>query len=715
MHTATPNNMEIQEKLHACQQAIREKGAVDQILMQGIFFGLPRSGKTSTKRRLVGKGALSHQSSTGVAEKVSHIEIEKTTVQFVSQLLWNEVTDLNEETAMIVDDICNHLHITKDPSDDTAPNSAVVPPRSPASERKRLKHTVFRRVKEIFERKRKSTDEPKSDTKQSSPHKSMINPVQLLDSALRNAGILLQRQDLRWMLYISDVGGQPEFQEMLPALVSGPSLYFLTFPLHKGLNEKCLVEYQHPNGNSIVPYTASFTMKEALLSSLASIASTRSYIKVDDRNDVFPKVLFIATHKDQLESKEQLQKIDQELQEAIRGTAAYHENMIEFHSQDQMVFDIDNTSNHEEDIQTIQNAVERIGTRNHNYRIQTPYTWMIFSLILRHQPKRILGIGECAEIGKVCGIETRKDLNNALWYLHHNIGIIRYFQDVPNLQDVVFIDPQYIFDKFTELIVNTFTFEAVGQCLHEEFIKKGIIPSSLLKQLSSETDDIDGDVFASLMEHLSIITPIEENEKIVKYFAPCALSHAELPPVSFSKAIIPSIRVTFKSGYCPKGIFGSLMVNLLKKDKLSQFQWTLKQDRIYRNQICLSIGPYDSFKFSLFPTYINIALDSSFEHGRKIPLGSVCCNIRRELDLSIHNVTEALHYTQRAAHSFAFACPEPQPHDPSHSATINLSPDGTPCTLTCPLTHKCYKLPNGYQAWFNEVSSVTTQIRSINT
>jgi GTPase SAR1 family protein len=690
--------MDIQQKLHACQQAMRERGAVDQIIMQGIFFGLPRSGKTSTKRRLVGKGAIAQQPSTGVAENVSHVEIEKSTVQFVSQLLWNEVTDLNEETAMIVDDICNH--ITRDRSDDTAPDLAVVPPRSPASKIKRLKHTVVHHVKEILEWKRKSTDTPKSDTL----HKPLINPVQVLDSALHNAGILLQGhlQHLRWMLYLSDVGGQPEFQEMLPALVSGPSLYFLTFPLHKGLNEKCLVEYQHPNGNSIIPYTASFTMKEALLSSLASIASTRSYIKVDDENAVYPKVLFIATHKDQVESEKQLQMIDKELQEAIKGTAAYHENMIEFQSKDQMVFVIDNTSTSEEDIQRIRNAVERIGTRNQNYRIQTPYTWMIFSLILRHQPKRILGIDECAEIGKVCGIETRKDLNNALWYLHHNIGIIRYFQDVPNLQDIVFIDPQYIFDKFTELIVNTFTFEAVGQCLHEEFIKKGIIPTSLLKQLSSETEDIDGDMFAALMEHLSIITPIEENKK---YFAPCALSHAELPPASSSKAIIPSVRVTFKSGYCPKGMFGSLVVKLLKKDKLSQFQWTLKQDRIYRNQICLSIGPYDSFKFSLFPTYINIALDTSFEHGRKIPLGSVCCNVRHELVRSIHSVTEALHYTQRAAHSLAFACPVPQPHDPLHSATINFSPDGTPCTLTCPLTHKCYELPNGHQVWFDEVNS----------
>jgi hypothetical protein len=31
----------IHEKVEACRRAIREKGAIDQIIMQGIFFGLP--------------------------------------------------------------------------------------------------------------------------------------------------------------------------------------------------------------------------------------------------------------------------------------------------------------------------------------------------------------------------------------------------------------------------------------------------------------------------------------------------------------------------------------------------------------------------------------------------------------------------------------------------------------------------------------------------
>ena len=138
------------------------------------------------------------------------------------------------------------------------------------------------------------------------------------------------------------------------------------------------------------------------------------------------------------------------------------------------------------------------------------------------------------------------------------------------------------------MIVNTFTFEVVGQCMHEEFIKKGIIPTSLLKKLSTKSDDIDGDKFAVLLEHLAIITPIEDKGKIMKYFAPSALSHAELPPASISEKVIPPSYTSYIQEwlYCPKG---SLVVKLLKKDKLSRFKWNLKEDRNHRNQICLSI------------------------------------------------------------------------------------------------------------------------------
>ena len=147
------------------------------------------------------------------------------------------------------------------------------------------------------------------------------------------------------------------------------------------------------------------------------------------------------------------------------------------------------------------------------------------------------------------------------------------------------------------------------------------------------------------------------------------------------------------------------MVSLLKSNKPSQFEWTLKEDKIYRNQVCLSVGPYDSFQFSLSPTYIKIALSTTTKGNRKIPLGQVCCDVLNKINSSIHSVTEALHYTQKAAHKLAFACPEPPPHDQSHAATINFSPKGEPCTMTCQLTGKLYPdLPDGHMIWFDEVS-----------
>ena len=413
---------EIKRKLNACQQAIKEKGAIDQIIMQGIFFGLPRSGKTSTKKRLVGKKPALKQTSTGVAEKASRVEVEKSTVQFLSQYTWNEVTGLNDETALVIGEIVDHVaanvqeanvgataKVSQIPSGNADHIQGDRKMQNLATTNNGWLQILVRKIKALFNRKHRSISE--STSADLLPNQGVVvtptgAQLQLLSTALQKSSItIFQRGENQWTIYISDAGGQPEFQEMLPALVSGPSLYFLTFPLHKGLNERFVVEYQHPTGRSIVPFKDSSTVKE-VLQSLASIASTRSYIRVHDGKPVNPKVLLIATHKDKLQSEQQLTEIDKELQEIIEKTAAFKENMIVFYSKDQMVFALDNTSDDDTDIQCVRDAVERIGTHGEEYKIQTPYTWMIFAITLRHLPEKVLSIEKCMEIGKECGIQT---------------------------------------------------------------------------------------------------------------------------------------------------------------------------------------------------------------------------------------------------------------------------------------------------------------------
>ena len=692
----------IEIKMNACRQAIKDKGSIDQTIMQGIFFGLPRSGKTSSKKRLVGKTPSRQQASTGVAEKVSRVEIEQTTIQSVSKYSWNEVSELNDETALVVDDIINYQPETT--ITDVSTTSDIIEHKEleqkPTVRKENRIRNIVKKIKSVILKNHSDIhDQTMHDATPKSHH------LERLSRAVEKASLTpRQQQERQWTIYLSDVGGQPEFQESLPPLVSGPSLYFLTFPLHKGLKERFKVEYQHPNGQSIVPFEMTSTMEEVLLQSLATIASTKSHTRLDGKA-VNAKVLFIATHKDKIQSKQQLLEIDQQLQKAIEKTTAYTENMIVFQSQHQMVFAVDNTSSDESDIQQVRDAVERIGTSTNEYKISLPTTWMIFAITLRHFPERVLTIEKCMEIAKECGIDSREELNNALYFLHHNVGVIRYFQDHPELQGFVIKEPQYIFDTLTEMIVCTFNFEDLGPYQHKEFVKKGIFPTSMLHKLSTESDILTGDKFATLLEHHHIITPIEvdDNGKVVKYFAPAALAHAELPPDTQAKKIIPTLVVAFKSGFCPTGMFGSLVVQLLKDDKRSNFEWKLIQDEIYRNQISFTVGPYDSFRFSLTATCIQVDCISSLYVARRVPLGKVCCDIRDCIVNGVQLITQKLNYNEKASCFLAFNCPEHERSASCHLATINFY-EGNACTLTCTNTDRVHPLHENHQMWFNEVS-----------
>ena len=69
-------------------------------------------------------------------------------------------------------------------------------------------------------------------------------------------------------IYFTDTRGQPEFQKVLPAL------FFLVFKLTDNLNQKYQVTFVRSPTQETMPYESSFTVKETVLQSLASIAST---------------------------------------------------------------------------------------------------------------------------------------------------------------------------------------------------------------------------------------------------------------------------------------------------------------------------------------------------------------------------------------------------------------------------------------------------------
>ena len=304
-------------------------------------------------------------------------------------------------------------------------------------------------------------------------------------------------------------------------------------------------------------------------------------------------------------------------------------------------------------------------------------------------------------------MESADEFDDALWFLHHRVGVIRYFSDVPELRDLVIKSPQYIFDRVTDLVVSTFTFENVPHNILAEFCDRGIFQFKFFEKLTaSQNTALSAKQLVCLLEHLHVIAPLsKEAEAGTRYFAPFVLAHAQDAAAdntsSPSDITLPPLLLSFKSGYCPTGMFGVLVVHLLGSCKKTPLEWTLDEDTIFHDQITLSIGPYDAFTFTVLPSHIRIQLawSTPTSDRSRLPLGSVCSNVRSCIEGALWEVIQHLNYTNKAEHSLGFQCPHPLHY---HAALINYV-EGQPINLKCCLAKKRFDLPPGCKIWFGEV------------
>ena len=675
----------------ACERAMKEKGCLEQIAMHCIFMGLPRSGKTSLLRRLVNKRLSSH-ASTGVAERAVHVELRKSTVH-VSGLFWCELDDLGDEAMLLMHDVFKSA-----PDDATEPfplsADAPVDDTQPPSE-----HQAASSSPDL----QSSADPQLPDEQGTKP------PLEVFRDAFRKKWHYLKGLDEdHWTLYLTDTGGQPEFQELLPILVCGPSVFFLVFRLDLDLNSRYKVKYINSSGESIVPYESGLTIQETLLQSLATIASTSIVRMVGlKRVNILPSVFFVGTHKD-LVSDKQLHLIDSTLQGVIKRTEAYREGMVQFALESRLILSVNNLSEGDEDVQQVRAAVERIGSQGDKYRVKTPFSWHVFSNILQRLKAPVLEYERCYKAARQCRIDTRDEMNEALRFLHENVGVIRYYHDVEELREYVIKELRYLFDMITDLLVATFTFDRTNPSLCELFARKGIFPLDVFEKLAMSTEFLPPSKLVALLQHLNIVALLKKDGASSQYFIPCVLAHFEGSQSSTSDTTIsrvPPLLVTFESGYCPKGLFGAVVVYLLQNKMKSKLEWALEQDKIFRDRICLSVGPYDSFHLTVLPSFLSIELcASSGGSTRMISLASVCSEVRRCITSGINDVCKTLHCPRNAAHSFGFFCPEEEvnANQSPHPATVTML-DEKPCMLKCPITKKRFDLPDDCLLWFCEV------------
>ena len=536
--------------------------------------------------------------------------------------------------------------------------------------------------------------------------------------------------DQNFHMYFQDCGGQPEFHEVLPALVSHSTLFFFVFNLTGGLDNRYNVTYKASDGTVSVPYESSFTVKEALLQCLASISSIGKYVKPsttimykiesivkllfkkvtqffkESLELPISKVIIIGTHKDELlvrgKSEDKILQTNNQLEDELKGTDWYSQDMVVPTESGMVLLGINSFNSN--DIKLLKSMVMKVAL-NGDYQVKMPVPWLALDFCIRKLEKKVMSLKDCQDLALECNISLGDEFNAALWFLHNRVGTIRYFNIIPELKDVVITDPQVLFDIVTDIIVNTFSFgkrihkksEHDRFCLSGRFTKHHLEQCKVVKENLLSVEQV-----IAVLEHLVIIAPVGKNESNEQeYFLPCVLVHASLPCtlVSQNDGDIPPLLITFKCHYTPRGIFSSLIAKILLdgKDK-----WELSSEEIFRNQIEFNLVKSGHIvTVTNFFRFLEIVVKSP--RGFSTKSENVYVSVRHYISRCLTYVKNQLNYTATADHFFGFYC---KGHKNSsiedHPAICNHDcPKYTTCSRNGRL--KACLLPQE-QLWFNKKS-----------
>ena len=626
---------------------MHRSGAMDQTIMHCIFVGPAGVGKSSLLKRLLQMKLNQTRTSTQTAERSVKVEIRdvSTKVAQVSDFDWKMIEDPKMQASGLIGQLSR-----KCKKEDSILQQLAVQQEKVFKRTDSMWDDNFDEIEQVS--KQIPSDSPQIHSSELRTHSQTHQFKMSMDffrHVLREKGVsgLKEHVDNKRTLYLTDSGGQPEFQDLLPALVVGPCVFFIVVPLNKDLKSKYEVEYVRPHEQKCMrKYLSSLTVEKDLLRSLASIAFTE--YKDKDGNQIQPRVMLVATFKDKVSQEECLAKLDN-IKELVKTTDAYSKGMIVDASESQMVFTINNEDEDESknDAKKIRDALGRVAD---NFKVHTPAPWLIFSILVQHQfPKAcVISKQDCFEVACECGIKSQTEFEAALQFLHKQTGVLHYYTEPSDLNQIVIRDPQYVFSMVNELVERTFIFDNTVSNKCTEDFNRGLFTRADYVRLTKESDSkLTPSMLLDLLEHLNVIVQLGDGESKngdrQKYFMPCAITHLEEASSSnfTQSATIPPLLMTFKCGYCPKGLFGALVACIANKHVVNS-KLDLDRSKIYRNQICFKMSEGD-LHLKVSPTLVYIEIITC--NQSLSTLSKLCNGVRKLIFENIKRACKTLHYS----------------------------------------------------------------------
>ena len=641
------------EFLKAVDDAVAKGIKINRKLAHSVITGPTGSGKSSLVRRLLSLPFNKFSKSTGVAEGIMTIqmgELNPTTFHSATAVGSDAWEELQYEVSLL-----NQMGQRSPPVPaDTQPSADPTPSASaeaePAAEDVKPKPRGRKGFKflQFFTRKGKSGKEATSWPlfKQETVSVVAVSSERIIP-VIKKYGFdaVMKYFKQTSTLYLRDTGGQVEFQEMLPLLIYGPSIFFFRLQSRSGLPEQAELQvpgerrrvsqllhllHHHRGGPAPVPgqrvrhgYLGEGRHQDAQVSRVDRGHAHRS-ARLLSRGDHPPaepahpfsdhgewiSVIWFST--------------------LIRVTGS-------------VMFAVDNSSESDEGFRAIRSQVNSLVSRREEFAIDYPIQYLLFCLDLQDVKKTILSLDEFKALAAKYNI-VGEQIFPLLQFLHLRVGVIRYF-DVDGLRDIVVLEPQVLFNSVTALIVKNLllrgpcttreameykekgmlaasTFECVldsspsmphahsphhlssspvadlspsRHSERSEEVKRGILPASAFQTIHVD-DHLSPKKFLQLLVQLRIIAAVRTaGDQEEKYFIPCVLNHVpESSPGDRPHTDVLPLAVRFQCQHCPKGVFGVLVTHLMAPEPSRSSHditttFTLLQDKIFKDQVFFAV------------------------------------------------------------------------------------------------------------------------------
>ncbi len=562
-----------------------------------MLVGPPGSGKSSLMDRLLGRKKRKFATSTDITESVVTVEVrldEKQSTFFAAVVIDGEWKEFKFD-----DSILSHmsLRLTSQPSQAPSQPTAVpskinIPSQlneAPSLPEKLPTNPGITEKAEIL-------PVPANSPKQLKLHLSQ-SMISFLRKKYGSYKRLKKHLEKGFSLYLRDTGGQVEFQEILPLLIFGPSIFLFIFRIDIPFKGKFEIKYRQKDGDKNC-YTSSITIEEALLQCLATVDIIRRRDKagIETRN---PYVFIVGTHKDELNKK--LKEIENgpSLEEKICGLNLNLDALIRKHNFKDLVsyagkgpkhvmYTVDNTSDDETDFDLIRSRINAVIASRDEFVIRYSINYLLFCLDLQNVEESILSLQNFKERARKFGIEGDREVSKLLYFLCDRIGIIQHFNK-EGVDHIVINQPQFLYKKVSDLIIETFKGKTLNADEQME-LEKGILSFKAAESIiGSESKLITTTELLDLLVHLRIVARFKD-----KFFIPCVINH--LPETSDEdlkpeESIVAPFYIRFGRGYCPKGLFGVLVTYLMSPEETAKAKLRLEfeQDKVSKDQVSFKV------------------------------------------------------------------------------------------------------------------------------